>query len=68
MDSRIDICNQPLSIFQDGNNNGHKANNWYLSPVNLLNNGNDSIKRGHVLPILRVRETLWLKKGGGARP
>ena len=57
-----------LSVLQDRHNNGHKANTWYLSSVTLLSNGNDRITReaepclvkrprGHVLPILRVRET-----------
>ena len=56
-----------LSVLQD-RNYSHKANNWYLSSVNLLNNGNNKIKRGakpcldkrprvQVFPILRVRET-----------
>ena len=34
------------STLQDRNNNRHKVNNWYLSSVNSLNNGNDRIKRG----------------------
>ena len=35
-----------MSILQDRNNNRHKANNWYLSSVNLLNNGDNRIRRG----------------------
>lgn len=35
-----------LSLLQDRNNNRHKANNWHLSSVNLLNNSNYRIKRG----------------------
>lgn len=35
-----------LSTLQDRNNNRHKANNWRLSPVNLLNNGDDRIRGG----------------------
>ena len=56
-----------LSTLQDRNNNRHKANNWYLSSVNLLNTSKERIKRqaksclgkgprGHILPILGVRK------------
>ena len=57
-----------LWILQDRKNHRRKANNWHLSSVDLLNNGNDRSRigpepclgkgpRDHMLPILRIRET-----------
>ena len=67
MDFWVTFRTSHLAILQDRNNNRHKANNWYLSSVNLLNNSDDRIRRGaepclgrtrgDVPPILRIRET-----------
>ena len=60
-----------LSVLQDRNNNRHKENNCYLSSRNLLNKmigSKESLspdwtkeQTGHVLPILRVRETTTIQ-------
>ena len=44
-----------LSILQDRNNSRHKADNWYLYSVHLLNYGNDRIRRGAEEPCLEER-------------
>ena len=60
-----------IFIFRVGNNNRDKVNDWNLSSVDTLNNGNGNGKardgaktcfnnrlRGHILAILVVKETL----------
>ena len=44
-DKHLQFTTSHLSILQDRTNNRCKANKWYVSSVNLLNNGNDRIKR-----------------------
>ena len=56
------------SILQDRNNNRHKVNNWYLSSVNLLNNGNDGIREGASHAWLKDHEVTYFSSSGSGRP